>query len=265
MAPRLLALLSFLTISFQAFAQGIGVVPSTLSFTLNRNRSQTQVVTLSNDSKSRIQFRLYLADWLRDSVGGHEYLAPGTLSRSCSRWISVDPAFVELEPGKTAKVQVRMQLPDSAAAAEEMKWSMLFVETVDEQKSFGVSKMETMVKNLLRVGVHIYQTPPGINQKATSITGFAADPAQPRTYLLSCRNTGKTMLGCKSYLELTSLQDQKKTRIDARELPMFPDQMRVISFRIPDSLPKGKYSMLGVIDAGDDVPLEVAEKTIDIN
>jgi hypothetical protein len=46
---------------------------------------------------------------------------------------------------------------------------------------------------------------------------------------------------------------------------MFPEQVRYIDFSLPQQLAKGKYTLTGIIDAGNDVPLEAGQLTIEIN
>jgi hypothetical protein len=243
----------------------LGAYPTTLDFKLANGQSEAQVINITNSGTAKVQFRLYLNDWIRDSLGGHEYYEANTHPRSASRWVSVSRNFVELDAGQSTTVTVKMTLPDSAEAAEEMKWSMLFIETVQEQTAASSKTPQASVRNLLRIGVHIYQTPPTLTKKEVKIYELkpVADTL-PNVYNLVCQNTGEIMLECKSYLEVTSLSGGKKTKIDALDFPMFPGQRRLVRFELPATLPKGKYSALGVIDGGEDLSLEAIESTIEV-
>lgn len=247
-----------------ALAQNLGVHPTTLEFKLSGGQTESQAVHLSNSSPKKVQFRLYLNDWLRDSVGGHIYSDPNTLPHSCTRWVTLDKSFVELEPGKSADVTVKLAVPDSVLANEEMRWSMLFIETVEEQTNEAGKGAQAAVKNLLRIGVHIYQTPPSLTQKQVKVFDMKPAANSANTYQVLCQNTGKVMVECRSYVELASLADGKKIKLDAVEFPMFPSQRRYVSFELPKDLPKGKYSALAVLDAGEDVSLEAIETEIEI-
>jgi len=255
---------AFLTSVNTLLAQNLGVHPTTLEFKLGAGQSESQSVHLSNSSSKKVPFRMYLNDWLRDSMGGHFYTDPNTLPQSCSRWVTLDKNFAEIEAGKSADVTVKLSIPDSAGAADQMKWSMLFIETVEEQNNEASKGAQAAVKNLLRIGVHIYQTPPALTEKHVKVLDLKPSADAVNTYRILCQNTGKIMVDCKSYLELASLADGKKTKIEAGEFPMFPDQKRFVSFELPKDLPKGKYSALAVLDAGEDVPLEAVEKEIEI-
>jgi hypothetical protein len=250
-------------ISFVANGQQLGVYPTQLDYTLVPGQSETHAITISNGTSGKVQFRLYLNDWVRDSMGGHIYYPADTLERSCARWVNVSKNFVELEPGQTTQVNVKMQLPDSAAAASEMKWAMLFVETVEEQNKTTMQSGAT-VNNLLRIGVHIYQTPPTVTNKKIKAIALKEVPDTKNTYRLLCENQGDIMVDCKSYIELSSLADGKKTKLDATEFPMFPKQRRYVTFQLPANLAKGKYSALTVVDYGEDVSLEAIQTTIEV-
>ena len=85
------------------------------------------------------------------------------------------------------------------------------------------------------------------------------------TYRIVCENTGETQLYCNSYIELVNIITGEKTTVKSTELPMFPGQKKYFDFVIPATLPKGKYTITGVVDAGSDLPLEASQITRDIN
>ena len=66
-----LAALAFTTASVSSYAQNLGVHPTTLNFNLATGQSEAQVINVSNGSNKKVQFKLYLNDWVRDSLGGH--------------------------------------------------------------------------------------------------------------------------------------------------------------------------------------------------
>ena len=259
-----LTLLLLTNISICSYAQNVGAHPTILEYALAAGGNESQIVNLTNGSDKKVQFKIYLNDWNRDSTGGHLYYDASTQARSCARWMTLDKSFVELEPGASTTLSVKMSIPDSAAAVSEMKWAMLFVETVEEQKSNNTKQAQAMIRNLLRIGIHIYQTPPNLTKK--EIKAFKLEPVadNPKQYQLLCRNTGDVMLHCKSYLELTLMKDGTKTKLDPVEFPVFPAQKRYIVYDLPANLVKGKYSALAVVDAGEDISLEAVESTIEI-
>ena len=263
---RLLIVFCFLIASLPASrAQNIGAHPTSLEYRLSANQNETQVIYLSNTSPRRIQFRLYLNDWIRDTLGRHEYYEPGNFDRSCVSWVTLSANFIELEPGQSTQLSVKLQAPSDTQSLNKMRWAMLFIETVEELDASRSRNTQAAVRNLMRIGVHIYQTPPSLTHKEVNVTDFQqlASAVKP-TYRLSCRNNGQVMAECRSYLELASLSSGKRIRIEANEFPMFPGQTRYVDFELPASLPKGRYSALAVVDAGEELSPEAAEQIIEI-
>jgi hypothetical protein len=254
---------------FQANSQmpqtGIMIQPATMNFSLNSGQNQTQTIYIINRMDVKKQFTLYLNDWERDTVGGHRYYAPSTLDRSCARWISLEKLNVEVNPGEVIPINVRLHLPDSADAVKEMKWAMLFIETIEEKKAPKVEGVTTVIGNRMRVGVHIYQTPQSVATKDIKMLNFDAKPnSNDSVYRIVCQNAGDIQITCKSYIELSSLEDGKKIAVEPIEFPMFPQQKRFVDFVLPANLRKGKYTVLAAVDGGNDLPLEAAQKIIEV-
>lgn len=261
--PIMFALL-FLCCAFNAVAQNLGAFPTTLDFKLAAGQGESQVVTVSNGSSRKVQFKLYLNDWVRDSMGGHIYYRADTLSRSCAKWVSLSTTFIELEPGQSKQVTVKLQMPEDPNATKEMKWAMLFIETVEEANASASKTTAASVRNLLRIGVHIYQTPPNVTKKEIKAYDLVPAKDAANTYNLVCQNTGDVMLECKAHLELSAVADGSKTKLDQIEFPMFPQQRRLVTFELPKNLAKGKYSALAVLDGGEDISLEAVESEIEV-
>lgn len=247
-------------------SKGIFIDPATVDFNLLSGQSATAKVMIINRMDTKKQFRVYLNDWRRDSFGKHTYVAPGTFPQSCARWVSFDKEFVELNPGESMPVTIKMTMPDSADAIKQMKWAMLFIETIEEKKSpTKFDGVTTSIQTAYRVGVHIYQTPPTKVNKELQMISFEPRPnSKDSIYRIVCQNTGDIQLHCKGYIELQSLSTGKRINIPSVDFPMFPAQTRFVEFKIPADLSKGKYTIVGAIDAGEDLPLEAAESTIEI-
>jgi hypothetical protein len=243
---------------------GISVKPVRLFYTLLNGQTSTQTVYIVNNSGQFQQFKLYLQDWTRDEKGKHFYMKLGIFPQSCARWVTLDKQFIELKPGETGEVLVKVAIPDSLSVLDEMKWTMLFVETTEEKLAPSKQKgTTTTVHNISRIGVHVVQTPPTLKEKSINMISFKSLPGDS-SYRIVCQNTGKIQYDCSSYIELSSVATGEKTTIRANMFPLFPNQIRYVDFTIPNTLQKGKYTMTAVVDAGDDLPLQVSESSIEI-
>lgn len=243
--------------------QNVGVYPTTVDFRLAGGQSEAQTINISNSSSNPVQLRVYLNDWLRDSTGGHIYAEPATMDRSCARWLNIDKNFIELKPGETTQLTLQMSVPAGDAKASKMTWAMLFIETIEENVARNDQNAQATVKNLIRVGVHVYQTPPGATTKGIKVLDLKPNPTMPNTYDLVCENTGDVMIECKAHLELAG-EKGEQTKLDFIEFPMFPGQKRYVSFELPKNMPDGKYNAIGILDAGEDLALEAVESTVEV-
>lgn len=243
---------------------GLAVKPVTLSFSTNSGGTETQSVAIVNGLKTKKQFRLYLNDWRRDSTGAHVYMRAGSDKRSCAQWVSIDKTFLEIDSNEVQNINVKIAIPDSIPSLQEMKWCMLFLETVQEQKVTNGKGMVTTVANKFRFGVHIYLVPPAVNAKAVRLISFREMQDTARKFRITCENAGAVQLNCTSYLELSSISDGSRIRVPVKDFPLFPEQKRIVDFILPPDIPKGKYLLTGVVDAGNDTSLEAAQLTIEV-
>jgi len=247
--------------------QQVGIQPATLDFHLSPGRTEAQVVKITNLSSQKMVFQLSLADWLRDSTGAHQYFRADTLPHSCASWVKLEKNSIEILPGRSEDILIRLQGPSDAQAFQQMKWAMLFLQSAPEQDNTAHKnkETETKIQQLLRVGIHIYQTPPSVtNSGAARAVALREAPDEKNAYDFSMINTGGTMLQCKVHLELTSIETGREIRSDIIEFPVFPEGKRVIRLKIPAATSSGKYSALAVLDIGEESSLEAIEKNIEV-
>lgn len=247
-------------------AQRISIQPSILDYRLGPAATQTQAITLTNLSEKKLVFQAYLADWLRDSTGGHQYFRPDTLARSCAAWVNLNKTLIEVEPGQSQELLVRLQAPPDATKLSAMKWAMLFLQSVEEQDAAtrASKQMQTQVKEILRVGVHIYQTPPNVHEYKAKALSLAPLTGESNAYEFVVKNSGTVMLQCKAYMELTNVADGTTYKTEKTEFPVFPDGVRKVKMMLPAPLPRGKYSALAILDPGSDMALEAIEQQLDV-
>lgn len=251
------------------------VTPTIVYFNTESGHPQTQTINVINNTSKPYQFRLYMRDWERDSLGRHLYYIAGTHERSCARWLTLDKSFLEVLPGEVGRVTLTMKIPDTVELTErgdtvvsnEMKWTMIFFETMTEKSvSQKHGKITTKIGQSATIGVHVYQTPPSVQNvkevKMLSLQRLHDD----KHYRIIGENKGETHLRCYFSIELMNQQTGEKTTIEPKVAPLFPLQQRYVDFELPENLAKGKYTMIAIIDAKDDeVPLEAAELEIEVN
>lgn len=242
------------------------VGPSIVRFNTAPGKAEIKTIFLKNVSNKSQSFKLYIRDWLRDSVGGHQYYKADTLPQSCASMVSIEPAsYIKVDSGKTDKIIMRMK-PSATSSNTEMKWAMLFIESLpDETQDKGKSKnFKMQINNVARIGVHIYQTPPGAITKAVEGLRLSMDSVQKGFVYLCMKNTGQVMLTCKAHLELTYLPTAEENILKETEFPVFPGGFRKVKLNLPKDIKPGNYSLLAILDYGIDVPLEAVQQNITI-
>lgn len=262
--PLFVAFLYF--ISFISVAQRISIQPSVLDFRLGPAAVQAQSVSITNFSGKKLVFQAYLADWLRDSTGGHQYFRPDTLEESCASWIQLNKNLLEVEPNETAELLIQLQTPADIEKLKKMKWAMLFIQSADEldSTSRAQKQIQTQIKEIMRIGIHIYQTPPVASLLQAKALSLKPAGPEKNAFEFLMKNTGEGMLQCKSFLEFTEVSTGKVYRSEKTEYPVFPNGIRKTKLVMPADLPKGKYSALAVLDIGEDMPLEAIEREVEI-
>ena len=253
----------------------IVVTPTIVYFNTEAGRPETRTISVMNNTDKPYQFRLLMKDWERDSLGRHRYFLAGAHSRSCARWLTADKTFLEVRPGEVGRVNITMTIPDTVELSErgdtvnsnEMKWTMVLLETMTEKSvAQKHGKVTTKIGQAATIGVHIYQTPPALQNvkevRMLSLKKLNDD----RHYRIIAQNKGEAHLRCFFSIELMSQETGEKITLEEKAAPLFPLQERYVDFELPQNLAKGKYTMVAIVDAKDDeVPLEAAELEIEIN
>lgn len=245
--------------------KGIAVKPVTLEYAAASNESVSQKVIVTNALAEKKQFAVYVSDWRRDTTGAHVYTEPGNDPRSCATWIQLSTNFFELNPGETEELLVTLKHPSDSTKNQHMHWCMLFIETIQEKKVTDTIGLTTTITNKFRVGIHVYQTPPGNPLKGMQLINFQTLDSTKDRFRVICQNIGETQLQCTSYIEIVSLQNGEKFKLNSKEFPIFPEQTRHIDFELPKKLTSGDYLITAIIDAGMELPLEAAQLQIKIN
>ena len=248
-------------------AQQININPSIVEFHVgNVGSAETQVITITNNSTKTQSFEVSLGDWSRKLDGSHDYFKPNTKPYSCASWLTFDKNFLEIPAGKAGEITLTIQAPTNPQDLEAMKWAMLFVQGANLKKPVvnGPNEAKASIQEIIRMGIHVYQTPPNLTETSAKAISLTVSKESPKIYNYEIENNGKVMITGKSHLEITNLQNSQETVTEIKEFPVFPGGKRIIPLEIPATLKAGKYSILAVLDYGENSPLEAIEKTIEI-
>lgn len=251
---------------------GVAVSPSSMRFRIKPGKTETKYVTITNDTYKREKFKLSFSDVGMDNFGKISQVPVGQNAKEYGlvKWISASPNFVELGPGEQKKIAIVLNIPDEEAAYKA-GWCLLMVDQARE-KNFIAPKADDNKAISMGViptygfGVYIYQNPPNVAISKVEIVSFTFNyDAENRYVHLNARNIGDGIANCKSYIEVNNLNTGYKERLPLKQFNVLPKQERLFEFILPGKIPKGKYSVTGVLDFGSEEELEAAELEITVN
>lgn len=206
------------------------------------------------------RFRAKVEDWWRSEDGSQSHYAPpGTLSRSCANWVSINPVDSVVRASETLVIRLTANVP--AEVTDGGYWCVL---TVDEVPDPEANEPGVGVKFLASVSTGIFLYLGDIDRAASildlRVTGNRAQ--------LTVRNDGNAPIGIEGQLEF--LAAGAETATAAMPIPRTtvltePVTRSIISASLPPSsvLPPGRYRLRAVLDFGAD-HLIGAEREVEV-
>ena len=134
--------------------------------------------------ESPTMFRAHVEDFYRSEDGRQSIYRPaGTLSRSCARWVALDPVESIVKPGSVLDVRVTVAVPSDLGPGGY--WCAL---TVDQVPDPATESPNVAVRFLASVSVAIFVTidPVEVGARVTGVE-FSGE-----TGIVNIENTGNT-------------------------------------------------------------------------
>ena len=197
----------------------------------------------------KTRFRAHMQDWWRSEDGAQSFYAePGTLARSCGRWVTLNPVEVDLLAGET--MTTRLTVSVSSEAEPGGYWCVLTVDELPDplavQEGVGVRFMASV-----SIGVFIYV---GEQQRAAEITAVEVRGDEA---VVKVRNDGNSPLAIEGrfeFVKLGSTEPAAVVTLARSTLLTEPIASGLFSAKLPDAslLPSGRYLVRAIIDYGVD-------------
>lgn len=247
---------------------GLSVSPSTLHFNLTPGKSKSMEVKIKNDTKKKYVFQANFSDFVMGTNGKPVGQENGSNRFGLSQWANISPAYLELEPGETKKVQVTINVPDGAEY-NHAAWTVLMLDEVTKRAPLNVNgsgnTIALGITPSVGFGVYIYQNPPDHALEKIEIENFVySDTLNSRKLKLSATNNGDGIGFCTSYIELTNLQTGEQQKLKGQKFTILPGFDRIFFYDLPKEIKPGKYSAVGVIDTNNPDLVTAAELEITI-
>ncbi|HEX2254792.1 MAG TPA: hypothetical protein VHQ65_16120 [Thermoanaerobaculia bacterium] len=201
---------------------------------------------LSEGSEGAL-FRVKLEDWWQSPDGQRShYAAPGTLERSCARWVGVEPLQAQVAPGGELVLNLAIRVPDRVPSGGY--WCVLTVDEVPDlrQAPAGVG---AIFSASISTGIFVEV---GAVRREARITAVDLDAASARVRV---ENTGDTPVGIEGRLEFLDAEGEAvRAVVDLARVTALtePIRDRILAAELPDRsiLPSGRYLVRAVLDYG---------------
>ncbi len=253
------------------YGQSASVSPSRLYFKVAPGGYKSQSIKITNNGKKTETFKVNFANFSAPgNKGKTKVTKPDEKNeRGCAQWLSASPAFVDIPPGETRDIEILLQVPNTPEA-NKARWAVAVVKLTREntgQMAKGSDVVGMQIVQTFQFLIHIFQTPPSVVYKEATITSFYRDSLTNDSLInlkMEVKNTGETIIDCAPYLDVVNKKTGEKTTVKHKGFTVLPGGEREIIFRLPKTLGKGEFDILGVVDYGSDTDIAGAELKLKI-
>jgi len=249
---------------------GVSVSPSHFHFTQEQGQIKTYDITVKNTTSTAKSFNVNVYDFDMNGKGKSSFLPPGEGKYSLSKWMNISPTFIELEPFKTKKVKVTVSVP-SDDNGRKAAWSILMIEQEAPRNNLVNTKKDgnTVAFGIVPTfafGIFAYQNPPNVLTNNIEFKEFKfLENETVNKLLIEVQNQGDGIAYCTSYIDLTNLDTGEQQRLRVKNFTIVPDLIRDFVFNLPQTLKKGKYLAIGVLDYESSEEIQAAKLEFEIN
>ena len=246
-------------------ALGVAVSPSSMRFNAEPGKTQTKYLHVTNDTQRPYKFKISFANVNMGRDGNISPNEENNYEYGLKNWISAAPNFLELGPFEKAKVEITVNVPEGEIN-NHAAWCMGMVDQVTERKMLETNENESVSLGVVPsfgFGVYFYQNPPKLNVSDVEIIDFNFNYDDNNKYIsLLAKNNGRGISRAKVYVELNELGTGYYEKLDLKVFNILPGREREFSFQLPGPMPKGRYSIMGILDFGSDEEIKAASKEI---
>lgn len=196
----------------------------------------------------RVHFRSHVEDWWQDETGAQSfYRPPGTLSRSCGPWTSLNPVEAAVASGGTLAVRVTLAVPQDARPGGY--WCVLTVDELPDPLAATPRGVAITFRSSISVGIFVDLAPV---ERRIEISSVELTPSQARVRL---RNAGQAPTGVDGRMEFLAPGGRKPVAtVILPRVTVLPEPVptRLMTAALPDrrELPAGRYLVRVILDAG---------------
>lgn len=218
------------------------------------------------EQNSRTRFRARLQDWWPSEDGSQSFFRdPGSVSRSCGSWVSLNPVEQIVEPGKRMEIRLTIEVPRDAEPGGY--WCVLTVDEMSDPMTIrphGNSDSSPRMVFLTSMSQGIFIYVPPVERVARILdVDLQADRVGVRL-----ENRGNAPIGVEGRVEFLVPSGGElitSVVIPRRTIVTEPVTTGILTAKLPDhqELPSGRYLVRVLLDIGLDHYIGV-EKQVEV-
>ncbi len=251
--------------------EGIAVTPSSIRLFLRPGETVTKEIRVTNKTKKTYSFSVAFNDFEMGENGKPKALDSLSRKYALSKWAIASPSFFDIKPGEVQKVVLTVTIPDDESG-KVAGWTIMSIDQVVKRDQITTASTEAKSVALgiipsFGFGIYVYQNPPDAGAPQLEIQKFekATDGKDAEKRLqLFVKSSGNAIGFCQTYIELTNTSTGEFVKLPVRNFTILPGFERVIYFSLPTSMPKGKYSVIAVVDYGSKEDMKAAEMDLTV-
>jgi len=238
-------------------SQDFEVAPVKMNFKVDPEESQTKILSIKNHSNFRTSFTISFADFIIDKNGEKQAIEKNSSRTSCAEWITPEKTFFDINPNEQVQIKISMQPPVDDYTT---RWALMYIQTVTEKTAFDVDEgMGAGVRLSGRIAVEVYRDPvlrltPKL--KIKDLREISDADSTHRYFAADVVNIGKNIAECKVTFIASDLNTAEEIEFDPIYFNSYPGFLREVKFKLPNTIPSGKYSLVVLLDYGKDITIE---------
>lgn len=250
----------------QVADEGIAVTPSSIRLFLRPGETITKEIRVSNKTKKAYSFTVAFNDFEMGDNGKPKALDSISGKYALSKWALASPSFFDIQPGAVQKIVLTISVPDDESG-KVAGWTIMSIDQVTKREQVLTASTEAKTVALgiipsFGFGIYVYQNPPDAGVPQLNIVSFAKTSdgkENEKRLLMNIKSSGNAIGFCQTYIELTNTSTGELVKLPVRNFTILPGFERAIYFYLPRTLPKGKYSVIAVVDYGSKEDMKAAE------
>lgn len=227
----------------------VGVAPITAEADVQPGSTYTASIRVQNEASSDpgappsspVRIKVYAVDWTLTPDGTPQFAAAGTLPGSCAKWVEINPAEFDLQPGQIQEVRYTLMVPPDARGTYH---TILMFEAGGQPVKLRGGGMTVIG----RVGSTLYITV-GPHHRSGHIVGFRATATGVS---LSVANEGDDHLRLTGGIMVKDSAGKlvREEKLSGAVVLPHHDNRRQLKLSWATPLPAGEYTVTAIVDYG---------------